>query len=242
LTKVQGNTSFYQHPGILCSIYQAQIAHLIKVESFKEAENVFNDKVKPLLNQNTDELFRPADLEDRVKMVQNCVNNRKPPAADQDENFFGVLCDYLLLYFPSCMPGDRERKGSVSDFMVAFDDFLLIRRLRCLACQWVIPASTTARKITKHFRGSDKHVECCFRVTKWMIQYLDSPKREPSAEIQGDVVVKPQPKKRKALCPLFLFHYDLDGKPASFTVTGGATGWSLWSVDHPALNPTKARR
>jgi hypothetical protein len=52
-----------------------------------------------------------------------------------------------------------------------------------------------------------------------MIQYLDSPKREPSAEIQGDVVVKPQPKKRKALCPLFLFHYDLDGKPASFTVT-----------------------
>jgi hypothetical protein len=115
------------------------------VESFKEAENVFNDKVKPLLNQNTDELFRPADLEDRVKMVQNCVNNRNPPAADQDENIFGVLCDYLL-YFPSCMPGDRERKGSVSDFMVAFDDFLLIRRLRCLACQWVIPASTQLGK------------------------------------------------------------------------------------------------
>ena len=64
------------------------------------------------------------------------------------------------------------------------------------------------------------HVECCFRVTKWMIQYLDSLKREPSTDIQqGDVVVKPQPKKRKASGPLFLFHKDLDGKPTSFTVT-----------------------
>jgi len=110
LTKVQGS-SFYQHPGILFSIYQAEIAHLM------EAEKVFSDKVKPLLNHNSDELFRPADLEDRVKMVQNCVNNRKPPAADQVENIFGVLCDYLL-YFPRCMPGDTDRKGSVSDFMV----------------------------------------------------------------------------------------------------------------------------
>ena len=117
LTKVQGS-SFYQHPGILFSIYQAEIAHLIKAEHFVEAEKVFSDTVKPLLNHNIDELFRPADLEDRVKMVQNCVNNRKPPAADQVENIFGVLCDYLL-YFPWCMPGDRDRKGSVSDFMVA---------------------------------------------------------------------------------------------------------------------------
>lgn len=120
LTKVQGN-SFYPHPGILCSIYQAEIAHFIRVERFVEAKKVFNDKAKPLLNRDgTDELFRPADLEDRVKMVQDCVNNRKPPVADQDENVFGVLCDYLLLYFPSCMSGDRERKGSVSDFSAGF--------------------------------------------------------------------------------------------------------------------------
>lgn len=74
LTEVQGG-KFYHHPGLFCSLFQAHISYLIGEGKFVVARFVFNDKVKPLLDEDCDDLYKPFDLEAREEMLQNCVNN-----------------------------------------------------------------------------------------------------------------------------------------------------------------------
>jgi len=74
LTEVQGN-KFYLHPGLFCSLYQAQISHLIEENKFVEAQDVFRNKVRPLVDHR-DDLYAPHDLEFRVDILRDCVNNR----------------------------------------------------------------------------------------------------------------------------------------------------------------------
>lgn len=71
LTKVQGD-KFYHHPGLFCSLYQAQISHLIEERQFVKAHVVFRDKVGPLVD-HWEDLYAPHDLEFRVDILQDCV-------------------------------------------------------------------------------------------------------------------------------------------------------------------------
>ncbi|KAF8755330.1 hypothetical protein HU200_011354 [Digitaria exilis] len=56
---------------------------------------------------------KPFDLEVRVQMLQNCVNDCSlPPSADEVEDMNVVLSDYLMLYFPTSQ--SRKRKAPLS--------------------------------------------------------------------------------------------------------------------------------
>jgi hypothetical protein len=66
LTEVQGD-KFHPHPGLFCSLHQAQISSLIV-----EAEAVFEEKVRPL-NAHMEALYAPFDLELRVDVLWDWV-------------------------------------------------------------------------------------------------------------------------------------------------------------------------
>ncbi|CAL5034460.1 unnamed protein product [Urochloa decumbens] len=71
LTKVQGD-KFYHHPGLFRSLYQAHISSLIGAKQFDEAQDLFDDKVSPLVAHRED-LYAPLDLEYRVQVLEDCV-------------------------------------------------------------------------------------------------------------------------------------------------------------------------
>ncbi|KAK8454245.1 hypothetical protein SEVIR_5G422800v4 [Setaria viridis] len=195
LNKVQGD-KFYPHPGLFCSLYQAHISYLIGKNHFVEAQAVFDGKVKPLLDQEKDDMYKPFDLEARVQMLRNCVYNCLPLAAADDEDMNVVLADYLMLYFPTSLQNDAKRTNSISDFLVTFND-KKGKRHRCLACQWVMSAS--ARSIEYHIKHS-KQINCCRRVTKWMLEYLADVMNEKEISIQDMTAASSgiQLRKRKA--------------------------------------------
>ncbi|CAO1942699.1 unnamed protein product [Urochloa humidicola] len=169
LTEVQGD-KFYSHPGIFCSIYQAQISYLIDKEQFVEARAVFDNKVKPLLDQEKNDAYKPFDLEARVEMLQNCVDNCLPLPADEIEDMDVVLSDYFMLYFPTSLQRKANRTNSISDFVMTFNDENG-KRHRCLACQWVMPASATSQSVVHHIKHLEQ-VDHCRRATKWMLEHL----------------------------------------------------------------------
>jgi hypothetical protein len=58
-----------------------------------EARTVFDDKVKPLLDHDKDDIYKPSDLEARVEMLQNCVDNRY------------VVYFFIIMFVPiACLP------------------------------------------------------------------------------------------------------------------------------------------
>ncbi|CAL4953165.1 unnamed protein product [Urochloa decumbens] len=181
LIKVQGG-KFYSHPSLFCSLYQAQISYLIGKQQFTEARAVFDGKVKPLLDKGKDDMYKPFDLEARVVTLHNWLNNCLPLPADEVEDMNVVLSDYLMLYFPTSLQTGANRTNSISDFLVTFNSEKG-KQHRCLACQWVMPASDTSRAIEYHIKHT-KQVNCCRRVTKWMLEYLASIMSEKEIGIQ----------------------------------------------------------
>jgi hypothetical protein len=71
LTEVQGD-KFHPHPGLYCSLYQAQISSLIGEKKFVEAEAVFEAQISPLV-AHMEALCAPFDLELRVDVLWDCV-------------------------------------------------------------------------------------------------------------------------------------------------------------------------
>ncbi|CAL4972566.1 unnamed protein product [Urochloa decumbens] len=197
--EIQGKKFFF-HPGLFCSLYQAQISDLIGKKLFVEARAVFDEKVEPLLDQVKDDLYKPFDLEDRVGMLRHYVNICLPPPADEVEDMHVVLSDYMMLYFPTSLLGEVNRTNSISDFVMTFNDEKG-KHHRCLACQWVMPVSATSMSIVHHIKHS-KQVNQCRRVTKWMLGYLAYVNGEKEVDIQGMTASSmTQSRKRKALSP-----------------------------------------
>ncbi|CAO2195556.1 unnamed protein product [Urochloa humidicola] len=198
-TKVQQD-KFYPHPGLFCSLYQAHITNLIGKHQFKEARAVFYGKVKPLLDKGKDDMYKPFDLEARVEMLRNCVDHCLPLPADDVEDMNVVISDYLMLYFPTSLQREANRKNSISDFLMTFDDEKG-KIHRCLACQWVMPASATSRSIVSHIKHS-KPANHCPRVTKWMLEYLASVEGEEEIDIQDHATGSLETQSRKRKAPL----------------------------------------
>ncbi|CAL4972631.1 unnamed protein product [Urochloa decumbens] len=199
LTKVQGD-KFYPHPGLFCSLYQAQISYLIGKHQFTEARAILDGKVKPLLDKDNDVMYKPFDLEARVEMLRNCVNHCLPLPADEVEDMNVVISDYLMLYFPTSLQIEASRKNSISDFLKTFNDERG-KRHRCLACQWVMSASATSISIVSHIRHL-KQVNRCRRVTKWMLEYLANIEGEEEIGIQDLVAGSSGTQSRKRKAPL----------------------------------------
>ncbi|CAL4946137.1 unnamed protein product [Urochloa decumbens] len=199
LTKVQGD-KFYPHPGLFCSLYQAQMSHLIGKHQFTEARAVFDGKVKPLLDKGKDDMYKPFDLEARVEMLQNWINHCLPLPADEVEDINVVLSDYLMLYFPTSLQREANRKKSVSDFLMTFTD-KKGKRHRCLACQWEMSASATSRSVVSHIKHS-KQANHCRRVTKWMLEYLANVEGEEEIGIQDLAAGSSGNQSRKRKAPL----------------------------------------
>ncbi|CAO2182051.1 unnamed protein product [Urochloa humidicola] len=167
---------------------------------FQEARAVFYGKVKPLLDKGKDDMYKPFDLEARVEMLRNCVDHCLPLPANDVEDMNVVISDYLMLYFPTSLQREANRKNSISDFLMTFDDEKG-KIHRCLACQWVMPASATSRSIVSHIKHS-KPANHCPRVTKWMLEYLASVEGEEEIDIQDHATGSLETQSRKRKAPL----------------------------------------
>ncbi|CAO1942700.1 unnamed protein product [Urochloa humidicola] len=249
LTKVQGD-KFYPHPGLFCSLYQAQISYLMGKFRFNEARAVFNGKVKPLLDKGKDDMYKPFDLELRVGMLGDWLNNCLPLPADEHEDMNVVLSDYLTLYFPTSLQPGVKRTNSVSDFLMTFNDEKG-KQHRCLACQWVMPASGTSRSTVYHIKHTNQ-VTPCRRVTKWMLQYIASVTSEKEIGIQDMTAASlgTQSRKRKAPSSPPLTASDLD-QQFSFPVEDAFRIWidlnasnmlALYTLKHSKSQSTAAAK
>ncbi|OQU88034.1 hypothetical protein SORBI_3003G388500, partial [Sorghum bicolor] len=194
LTSVQG-TEQHHHPGILCALYRAQISYLVREGRIRDAEAVFNEKVKPLLD-NEDHLYKPKNLKVQVGNAEKRV--------ELDVDILSLLLDYFGLYFPSTLMPHIERKASVFDF-VGKRDVGGVEETHCLACRWVLPQGMSAGKLIKHYTD-DAKVKHCFHVTEWMLSYLDTIKTEEGAglvrnpfgkSVPEATVKAPEKRKRK---------------------------------------------
>nr|XP_034596196.1 uncharacterized protein LOC117857568 isoform X1 [Setaria viridis] len=142
-------------------------------------------------------------------MLQNCVDNCLPPPADEIEDMNIVISDYLMLYFPTSLQSEVNRTNSISDFVTTFNDEKG-KRHRCLACQWVMPASATSQSLVYHIKHL-KQVNRCRRVTKWMLEYLNGEKEICIQDMTASSGT--QSRKRKAPLSPPLTVSDLDQQP-----------------------------
>ncbi|KAF8664921.1 hypothetical protein HU200_054239 [Digitaria exilis] len=217
LTEVQGE-KFFPHPGLFCSLFQAHISYLIGEGKFVEARCVFDDKVKPLLDEDNDDLYKPFDLEVRVQMLQNCVNDCLPPSADEVEDMNVVLSDYLMLYFPTSLQSDANRTNSVSAFLTTFCDEKG-KRHRCLACQRDMSEATSS-SLVHHIKHR------CRRVAKWMLEYLAYVDGEKEIDIHDLTAGSSGSQSRKRKAPLSPMHAVPEQKSVVIPVTHALKIWN----------------
>ncbi|CAL4959878.1 unnamed protein product [Urochloa decumbens] len=181
------------HPGLLCSLYQARVASLVKAGHNATARGIFKDKIEPLVNDlsNPDDiLFKPADLEARVKALKNHIENGVPLEKNNEkpEDLMVVMEDYITLHYPESV--GLEYTGTIYDLIARSRDELGCDA--CLACQWILPTKKKPSQIKDHIRCIPKKTRVCPRVTKWLADYLE--KIEGGV---GSVPVKINTRKRK---------------------------------------------
>lgn len=106
LTGVQG-VHIHPHPGLLLSIYRAQIIDLIENKNYDDASLIFNEKVKPLLELE-DDLYKPHGLAENATQLEKYVNNMYVVFIALSsfgwKSFLGASLTVLFFLLQKCSP------------------------------------------------------------------------------------------------------------------------------------------